>query len=124
MAKTFDGLTPAQNRVLEQIATMGPYRGHHPKVIAELERRGLIVGQDVEVGRDRYGPIVVREHQMPLAQHMRWCQWCAGDQRTEGGNSRAAALSRRASQRDAGGARPAGPTPLKAPAAATEGTNG
>lgn len=75
----FDGLTKAQEDALAQIALLSDGSGMNPRTLRVLEERGLIVGEDVVVGRDVLGPIVVRKYQMPIQEHMRWCAWCAAN---------------------------------------------
>lgn len=73
---TFDNLTGPQEHALALIA-MNEQPFVAKRTIAELERRGLVVGRAVQMGRDRFGAIEVTVYEMPLAEHMRWCAWCA-----------------------------------------------
>lgn len=77
MSKTFDGLTPAQDRALANIAIGLPPRCG-VDTLTVLLRRGLIVKRGDEVlGRDSFGEITVPVYEMPTWEHRRWCQWCA-----------------------------------------------
>ena len=81
MKERYRGLTPHQTEVLGQIA-FGFDRGHHPKTLEVLAREGLIEGHEQEV----YGkgnspidliPMIVICWEMPIAEHIAWCEWCA-----------------------------------------------
>ena len=76
--KRFDGLTKAQDEAVQLIAFGGDGRTVHPKTLDVLLRRGLIVqtGEEV-ICRDRFGVVTAPVYQMPLGEHMRYCQWCA-----------------------------------------------
>ena len=75
MSKTFQGLTPAQDRVLAQIAT-GNDGAHHPATLKALEDKGLIESEEV---KDNYGglPFTYRRYYVPFPIHLEWCEWCA-----------------------------------------------
>lgn len=71
------GMTPAQRRDFERIATnerpLGGYR-----VIKALENRGLIERDEPkQVGKDALGPIMVPQWFVPLAYHMQFCRWAS-----------------------------------------------
>jgi len=67
-------LTVRQREVLGAIA-VGQDNGHHPKVLAALEEQGLIVGYpEVLPG---YPPVTITRWEVPVAVHIRWCEWCA-----------------------------------------------
>ena len=71
------GMTAAQRAAFEQIATNG-YGPFHPKVIAALLARGLIVRSEDEIlGRDAFGIISIPTYAVPIPFHMQWCEWCS-----------------------------------------------
>jgi hypothetical protein len=67
-------LTGAQRRVLGLVA-INEDGGHHPKVLAALEAKGLIVGHEVTLPGRLPGTIIRWE--MPIGVHIQWCEWCA-----------------------------------------------
>lgn len=67
-------LTPAQRDVLGLIA-VGEDGGHHPKVLAALAAKGLIVGYLENLGGNP--PMTVVRWEVPIHIHMQWAQWCA-----------------------------------------------
>lgn len=66
-------LTRPQREVLDQIA-VGQDGGHHPRVLAVLEAKGLIVGYDTVEG---HPPLHVTRWEVPLSVHIQWAEWCA-----------------------------------------------
>ena len=70
------GCTQAQRRAFEAIAT-GQDGGHHPKSIAALLEKGLILQSWRVVGRDALGDIEVPGYWVPFNTHIRWCEWCS-----------------------------------------------
>jgi hypothetical protein len=73
-ALRFEKLTPAQTRVLGEIA-LGNDSGHHLRVLAALEAGGYIVAQEETLG-GRF-PVTIVRYAVPIPVHMRWCAWCA-----------------------------------------------
>lgn len=75
--RRFDGLTKAQDEALAGFA-LGGQPNIHPKTLAVLLERGLLEKRGDEViCRDRFGVVTRPVYEMPLHEHMRWCQWCA-----------------------------------------------
>lgn len=69
------GMTPAQRRDFELIATNQRPRGG-VLTLRALKARGLIEDAPPRVvGRDRFGDIVVPNWSVPLSVHMQWCEW-------------------------------------------------
>lgn len=77
MSARYKGLSAKQDEALANIALGGDGRGVHRATLAVLEKRGFIVGHDWEIARDRFGPVIVKAYEMPIAEHMEWCRWCA-----------------------------------------------
>lgn len=67
-------LTAAQRDVLGQIA-ISQDGGHHPKVLAALEDKGLIVGYRQMLGG--HPPLEVIRWVLPIGVHIQWAAWCA-----------------------------------------------
>lgn len=77
MSKRFAGLTPAQQRVFEQIAT-GNDAGHNNRTLGALVHKGLIEKEQTPGGSYRGKTIFwITRYYVPLPVHMRWCVWCA-----------------------------------------------
>lgn len=81
--KRFAGLTPAQQRTFEQIAT-NQDGGHHPATLKALMRLGMIDYRNEEK-RDELGEYQITHFFIPAAWHLRWCEWCAAQEDGEGG---------------------------------------
>lgn len=76
------GMTPAQRRDFELIATGQRPRGGY-RTINALRDRGLIENAPPKViGRDALGLIKIPDWFVPLHVHAQWCQWC-GEQGDE-----------------------------------------
>lgn len=80
MAKTKHpaaGMTPAQRRDFELIASnQFPTGGH--RTITKLKARGLIAdGPPRVVGRDAFGDVVAPTWAVPPHVHAQWCEWCS-----------------------------------------------
>lgn len=72
--------TKRQIEVFEQIAIRND-RGHHPRVLAALEAKGLITASDETIpGRL---PIKITRYFVPPTPHMQWCEWCAENVKEE-----------------------------------------
>lgn len=69
-----DALTERQRDALGWIA-IGQDRGHHPKVLAALEAKGLIVGHRQTL--TGIPPVEVVRWEVPVAVHMQWAEWCS-----------------------------------------------
>lgn len=71
------GMTKAQRRDFELIATgQYPLGGH--KTIDALESHGLIVeGAPQVLGRDALGLITIPSWSVPLPIHAQWCEWAS-----------------------------------------------
>lgn len=72
--KRFANLSPAQQRVFEQIAT-GNDASHHPATLKALERSGMIESYPERLG-GRF-PVTITRYLVPVGWHIRWCEWCA-----------------------------------------------
>lgn len=74
----YDGLTVAQTRVLGEIAMQsdGPFS---KSVIDVLLKRGLIESRQVELADGGWPPVMLTIYELPLHEHMRYCQWCADE---------------------------------------------
>ena len=48
---------------------------HHPRTLAALEQKGLIVGRDEVLG-GRF-PVTIRRFDTPLSVHIAVCEWCS-----------------------------------------------
>jgi hypothetical protein len=87
------GMTPAQRRDFELIATGQRPRGGY-QTINKLKARGLIEDAPPKVlGRDALGVIAIPQWTVPLSVHMQWCKWCnetefAKNAKKSGGRSR------------------------------------
>lgn len=75
--KRFANLSPAQERVFEQIA-INLDGGHHPATLKALERKGMIESyrEAQPTGHGRLFCFVTR-YLVPLPVHIRWCEWCS-----------------------------------------------
>ena len=72
----FTALTPEQQQCANYYALDGQNL-YHPAVWPKedtdrLVELGLLVRHEVDVG----GGLTVFEHEMPLAVHIAWCDWC------------------------------------------------
>ena len=81
MKERYLDLTPRQTEVLGQIA-IGFDQWHHPKTLEVLARKGLIIGHEEKIyGRGNSVldliPMIVIRWEMPIAEHIAWCKWCA-----------------------------------------------
>lgn len=76
MTKRFAGLTPAQQRVFEQIAT-GNDAGHHPATLAALVRKGAVAEREEKHVEPGFGTFTIKRYDFVLTWHMAWCRWCA-----------------------------------------------
>ena len=71
------GMTKAQIRDFELIATGSRPRGGH-MILRKLKERGVIVDAPPKtLGRDRFGLIQVPDWDVPLPIHAQWCEWCS-----------------------------------------------
>lgn len=71
------GMTKAQKKAFEMIATGRDY-GLHASSVDALVAAGLVLRlRDQIIGRDAFGAISVPRYEVPLPVHMQWCQWCA-----------------------------------------------
>lgn len=80
MSERFDGLTAAQENALMRIAFplndwMARGGGAQKGTLAELLRRGLIEAREERL--PGWPPVTVTTYEMPLAEHIRLCAWCA-----------------------------------------------
>ena len=73
-------LSPRQRDVLGAIA-INFDGGHHPRTLAVLEAKGLIVGEvgtlPPRPGDPAWTAVRVRRYYVPLPIHVVWCAWCA-----------------------------------------------
>lgn len=74
---TFKGLTEAQQRVFEQIAT-GNDAGHNSRTLAALVKKGMIEEEKQSGGTYRGKTIFwITRYFVPLPVQLLWCAWCA-----------------------------------------------
>ena len=79
---TYKGLTKKQLEVLSCIAFGGEDSNHHPKLLKELEDKGLIESYEGKIyGKgnspiDRI-PVIIKRYRMPIAEHIEFCEWCS-----------------------------------------------
>lgn len=71
MSKTFRKLTPAQQRVFEQIAKHQD-GGYRPATLKALVRKEMIQVEWVKKGHAN-----IRRYFVPIAIHLAWREWCA-----------------------------------------------
>ncbi len=80
-ASFMDDLTERQREVFGQIC-IGQDNGHHPRTLAVLAERGLIVGyRDV---LDGHPPVEIVRWDVPTPVHIEWARWCAEQPDEEG----------------------------------------
>ena len=70
---TFKKMTEAQQKVFEQICCNND-KGHHPRTLDSLERKGLIESYKEKLG-GRF-PVTIKRYNVPIVVHMEWCKWC------------------------------------------------
>lgn len=70
------GLTPAQKAAFELLAI-----GQDPRCVQKtydaLEKAKLVTWNEKTVGKDRLGPVRIREYRVAQWAHIQWCRWCA-----------------------------------------------
>ncbi len=70
-----EGLSRAARQAFDRIAS-GAQPRSSDRTLADLSEAGLVERHTIEIAtRDRFGPIVRYEYSVPIAMHMRWCEW-------------------------------------------------
>jgi hypothetical protein len=67
----FDLLSKKQIEAMD-LLSMNMDGGLHPRTLASLVKKGMIIQQD-----DHDGPWTIHRYFMPLPVHIRWCEWCS-----------------------------------------------
>lgn len=80
--KRYRDLTKAQTRVLASIA-FGEFPCAVQRTLEILEGKGLIVVASEEQRRDALGPYTFKTYEMPIAEHIAFCEWCAAQAEEE-----------------------------------------
>lgn len=78
MLDRYRDLTKRQTEVLGLIATGDTSPASSPTTLKKLVDKGLIVkfGRKT-VGVDVFGKYTVPMYEMPIAEHIAWCEWCS-----------------------------------------------
>jgi len=71
MTKRFDDLTKAQEDLFNRIA-VGDDTCVNPRAVAALIEKGL-----VEQYEQKDGAFTWHRYRVPVAVHIRWCEWCS-----------------------------------------------
>lgn len=77
----YKGLTERETEVLGSIAFGNGLPTARPSTLRKLESKGLIVRvADRVVGHDPLGPIAIPQYEMPVSEHIAFCEWCGEDE--------------------------------------------